>query len=384
MSNIASEKWRQTVNAWRVFFPLASIYAMVALPLSVYTMTTGHSVLPGVSTPLGHAHELLFGYTLAVATGYLLNRVPLWWVVGLLALWIIARVGFLFAPGSILADASNMLFAFCFILSSASRFLPTAKKWRNKVFGLNLIVIGIAAILTHAMIAKAPLGLVYIATYEAVLMFSLLMLMMGGRFIAPAAAGHIEKQGGTLDARVQPRLEGALIILLLAAALTYFIPGASSVSGILLFACGCVALVRLARWRLWECRDRIDLIALGLGYLWLAGGLMLTGASLTLNGEIRLALHAITVGAIGTLTLTVMSRVWMQRSGADASKCTALFYILPLIATAAMLRLGSGLVNPSVAGDMQLIAAGAWVAAFLALLLGVFLKYPGKRVRPGH
>lgn len=373
--------WRQKLDAWRVFFPLAAVYAMVVLPASVYTLTTGQGALPGINTPLGHAHELLFGYTLAVATGYLLNRVPLWWLVGLLTLWVAARVGFLFAPRSLFADLANIFFAIGFAAATASRFLPTARKWRNKVFGFTLIVLGIVTILAHAMIAEAPFRLVYLATYEAVLMFALLMLLMGGRFIAPAAAGHIEKQGGTLEARVQPRLEGALIILLISAAVTFVLPGFNPVSGILLFACGSVAIVRLVRWRLWECRDRMDLVALGVGYLWLALGLILTGASLALTGQIRVALHAITVGAIGTLTLTVMSRVWMQRSGADPATCTALWFVLPLIAIAAALRLASGLVESSAAAYMQLTGALAWSAAFLAVLLGVFVKYPGKRVR---
>ncbi len=368
------------VDASGVFFPLASTYAMVALPASVHALTTGRSMLPGFATPLCHAHELLFGYTLAVATGFLLNRVPAWWVAGLLIAWLGGRVAFLAAPYSALADVTNIAFAVGFAAAGASRFFPAAKKWRNQVFGLNIIVLGSAAVVAQVMVSDASISLIYLATYEAVLMFALLMLLMGGRFIAPAAAGHIEKRGGILDARVQPRLEGALIVLLIGAAVAFLFPGADYLSGPLLFACGVVASVRLLRWRLWECRDRPDLIALGVGYLWLAIGLMLVGASLAVTGSIKVALHAITIGAIGTLTLAVMSRTWMQRSGVDPSQSKVFILMPALIAGAAILRLGSGIAGTDSAPAMQMLAAAAWAAAFVIIIAGVFLKYPGKKL----
>lgn len=61
------------IHAYRVFFPAASAYAAVAVPLSVLAMTGD-----GISTGLvgsGHAHEMLFGFALALIAGYTLGPI---------------------------------------------------------------------------------------------------------------------------------------------------------------------------------------------------------------------------------------------------------------------------------------------------------------------
>ncbi|MDZ7683945.1 MAG: NnrS family protein [Gammaproteobacteria bacterium] len=222
-------------DAWPIFFPIAAVYGMVVIPISVYSMTMGRVLVPGLATPGGHAHELLFGYVLAVVAGFLLNRVPRWWLVGLVATWCLARVGSLAAPSALITDIFNVLFIVGFVWAGASRFLPTARKWRNKVFGLNLALLGLAGITGHLMFSRPVTQL---AVVEAVLMISLLMMMMGGRMLAPAVAGHIERQGGVLEARVQPGVEGAIIGLLLAAAVCWVLPVDQAIAGALLVGAG--------------------------------------------------------------------------------------------------------------------------------------------------
>ncbi|MEX0942036.1 MAG: NnrS family protein [Pseudomonadales bacterium] len=366
-------------DAYRWFFPAATLYGMVVLPISVYSLTTGVTILAGIATPLGHAHELLFGYALGVATGFLLNRVPRWWIFSLFFIWCGARIGYLLAPGSLFADLANLLFALGFAVSGSSRFLPRAKKWRNKAFGLNLIILGVAAASAHGVIERAPVYVIYLATYEAVLMIALLMLLMGGRLLAPAIAGHIESEGGSLEARVQPRLEGAIIILMLLGGGAYLLPVPSMVPGVLIAMAGLTAILRLARWRLWACLDRLDLLGLAVGYAWVSGGLLYTGARLMLGLGLTAALHAITVGAIGTLTLCVMSRTWMQRSGVHPNEFVGLKHVVGLVSLSAVLRLVSGTLLDDWAGLAQLLAAIAWSTAFAMVLVLVMIKYPGRK-----
>lgn len=366
-------------NAYLVFFPVVSIYGMLFLPVSVYALTIGHALLPGMQSPLDHAHELLFGYAMGIAAGYLLNNVPEWWVVSLIICWFAARLSFLLIPASSVAGVVNILFALGFMVTGASRFLPSAKKWRNRAFGVVVVVLALTCIATHFMLAGAPMRIVYMATHEAVLMIALLMLLMAGRMIAPAAAGHIEKQGGSLEARVQPRLEAAIIVLMFLSAIGLLVsPRLGAVAGL---SCGVVATVRLIRWRLWACRDRIDLLSLGTGYAWVAVGLIVSGISLLCNFKITVALHAITVGGIGTLTLTVMARTWMQRSGIQPARSRIMAMMTLLIAIAACLRLASGFVPPGSAVPLMFTAAFCWSSAFFLITTGVFLRYPGHAVR---
>lgn len=364
--------WQRLVgskrDAWPIFFPLAAVYGMAVVPISVYSMTTGRVIVPGLATPGGHAHELLFGYVLAVVAGFLLNRVPRGWLVGLLGTWSLARVGSLAAPTALITDVFNILFIIGFVWASTSRFLPTARKWRNKIFGLNLVLLGLAGITGHLMFSRPVTQL---AVIEAVLMISLLMMMMGGRMLAPAIAGHIERRGGSLEARVQPAVEGTIIVLLLAAAICWVLPVDKAIAGVLLVAAGIAAFVRLARWKLWYCTDRWDLLALAIGYAWNASGLILMGSLAITGGRVVTVLHAVTVGAIGTLTLTVMARVWMQRSRREPMDFWALPYAVALIALAAIMRLVPDVPGMTWQTQLQWSAA-AWSTAFAIVLLGAF------------
>src|SRR5690625_148185 len=54
-------------NAW--FFPAAALYAAVLLPLSVLSMLGLMPALPGLVSPVGLAHEMLFVFYLEVDVG---------------------------------------------------------------------------------------------------------------------------------------------------------------------------------------------------------------------------------------------------------------------------------------------------------------------------
>lgn len=231
------------VDAYRLFFPVVAVYGMLVVPLSTLSLKMGIQVLPGVATPLGHAHEMLFGYVLGVATGYLLNRVPLWWVIGLATLWLLARAFYLMWPEALVTNIVNIGFAFVFSASTASRFIPRAKKWRNTAFGGVLLSLGIALAAAQLAAGRLTLPVTYFAIYVGVLMVALLMLLLGGRFIAPAVAGHIERQGGELDARVQPVAEGGIIISLVSASVAFLLFESKVIAGALLALCGGISLV---------------------------------------------------------------------------------------------------------------------------------------------
>jgi uncharacterized protein involved in response to NO len=200
---------------------------------------------------------------------------------------------------------------------------------------------------------------------------ALLMLFMGGRLIAPTVAGQLHRQGGKLDARVQPSIEGGLIVAMtIAAAASVF---ASSPLLVMLAAAatavsGALSAVRLVRWRLWALRSRPDLLCLAAGYGWLALGLLLYGAALAAGRYQAAALHIITVGALGTLTLNVMAMTWTLKARQDPSRDRVRVGATVLVGVAAMARVLAGLE----VFDNQmllLIASTAWSSAFALLLI---------------
>jgi uncharacterized protein involved in response to NO len=345
------------------FFPAAALYGAVAAALWVWGIAGSGGTLPGLATPAGHAHEMLFGYALAVVAGFLLGPRPLPVTVSLLTAWGLARLSFLLWPGSWAATVAAAVFAGGFALGVIPRFARSARKWRNR--SVVVIVAGLAVVSVAAarFAAAPPLRSLMLA---ALVLLCALMFFMGGRVIAPAVAGHVVRAGGRLEARVQPLLEGGGLLCFAAAlaALAFSREGAR-VSGALLISAGLLTALRLARWRLWLCLGRPDLLILGLGYGWLAAGLAVVGVSaLTAAPELTRNLHMLTIGALGTLTVAVMARTRLLQRYRDANASAAAHMAALLMSGAALARVAGGWDTGSI---WMLVSATLWCTACLVL-----------------
>ncbi|WP_313088695.1 NnrS family protein [Pseudomonas sp.] len=352
-------------NAW--FFPAAALYAALILPLSVLTLLGLIPALPGLAAPFGHAHEMLFGFALAVIAGYLLGPQPRRLTLGLLGCWALARASFLFWPGSWLALASAAAFATGLAWVVLPRFVGAAKKWRNQAVAPLVAGLSLVSVIAGSGVGRR-VDRLFLA--EALLLLATLMFFMGGRIIAPALAGYAQSRGWRLDARVQPAVEGAVLILLGLALLLNLLPWplTRQLTGAVLVAAAVLTTIRLLRWQPWRCA-RPDLLALLLGYAWLAVGLLLIGlGSLLPRLPQSATLHALTIGALGSLTFAVMARTRLVYRFRDAAAQPWIQAVAPLISLAALAR-----VLPALPGDPRpawlLVAAGCWSLAFLALAL---------------
>ena len=121
MSVTGTMESRRPVAGNAVFFPLATAYAVLVLPASVFAMLGLTDAFPALASPIGHAHELLFGFSLAVVAGNQLGPMPMSRLALLAGLWVIARATFLAAPHSAAAGAANIAFAALLALQLAPR-----------------------------------------------------------------------------------------------------------------------------------------------------------------------------------------------------------------------------------------------------------------------
>ena len=119
-------------------------------------------------------------------------------------------------------------------------------------------------------------------------------------------------------------------------------------------------------------------MVLHLGYLWLVLGAGLLGLSL-LSAAVSssAAIHALTVGAIGTMILAVMTRATRGHTGRElrADPATSALYVLLMLAT--LLRIGAAFAT-TWATEWLEAAAGCWIAAFLGFVVtyGFMLLLP--------
>lgn len=331
-----------------------------------------------LSIPSVHAYEMLFGYALALIAGYLLGPMPARQLFPLLGFWLMARICTLISlpeDWAWLSIASNAGFA----LLLARQLLPrlwVAKKWRNRLLAPLIGLICVAAIMAGWMGQLSATEWNRYLLEASVQLFALLMLFMGGRMLAPAVAGEFYRQGKELEARVQPNIEGGLIILILAAVLLS--PVIPLLVGILLVVAGVLTGIRLLRWQLWHCTARPDLICLAVGYAWLALGLILLGWA-KLNGEAAYfsnVVHAITIGALGTLSTNVVVRVTLLHAKQYPSRIRLILVMTMLMSLAAIGRISADFFGYR--DSWLILAAGAWSASFL-LVLYVLLSCIGAR-----
>ena len=134
-------------------------------------------------------------------------------------------------------------------------------------------------------------------------------------------------------------------------------------------AAGIALAVRLSRWcGLATLREPLVFV-LHAGYGWLALGLLLLG----FNGLYPVlpqttALHALTAGAIGTMTLAVMTRATLGHSGRVLTAGPGTVAVYALVTLAAVIRLAAPLAGAH-ALYCTWVAGAAWTAAFAAFVL---------------
>jgi uncharacterized protein involved in response to NO len=122
---------------------------------------------------------------------------------------------------------------------------------------------------------------------------------------------------------------------------------------------------RLLRWRGAATLAEPLLFMLHVGYAWLALGALLLGLAM-LRGDLpqSAAIHALTAGAIGAMTLAVMTRVSRGHTGGALTADRATLAIYILVNIAAVVRVAVAIAD---AWTMPLLVVSGtlWIGAFL-------------------
>src|SRR5918996_1228711 len=328
-----------STHVW--FFPAAAALALVAVPLGT-AAHVGVLALPFAAEAAWHAHEMLFGYALAVVAGFLLARLGRGWLLLLFAAWLLGRAATFMSDGSVAGGIAALLFPALLAWRVAPMFLRSVKKTTNRIF---------APVLAGFLLAEAvyQAGRIEVLGYGralglrlAVDLVTLLLALMGGRIIAAATAGALYRRGDMLGAGVQPRLERALLAALAGLLFLDLIPGAGLLAGLASGLAGALAWWRLAGWRTWSIRNDPELLGLHAGYAWLAIGLVAKGAALAFGTPpIADIQHAPTIGALGTLTMVMMLRATAQRRAPPAVVPRAIGLLSGTVTLATLARLAA-------------------------------------------
>jgi len=373
---------------FRPFFLAASLWAALAIPLWLIVYA-GNGAMPSAMPALiWHVHEMVFGYAAAAVAGFLLTAIPNWTgrlplqgspLALLVALWLIGRLGVFFsaAVGAPIAALADLAFPAAF-LAVVAREILAGKNWRNLpvLVALSLLLIG------NALVHIEVLGIADTATLGnriGLVTLFLLISLVGGRIIPSFTRNWLVKNRPEI---APPAPEGAfdfivLAITALALAIWAVLPDAAITAWAALIA-GAAAGVRLWRWRGYATAREPLLLVLHVGYFWIVLGLLLLGID-GLFGFLpsSAALHALTAGGVGTMTLAVMTRATLGHTGRPLAAGPGTNTIYLLITLAALLRVLAPLAGEAMMTVLDL-AGAAWSLAFglFAVLYGSALARP--------
>jgi uncharacterized protein involved in response to NO len=359
---------------FRPFFLLAAFWACLVVPASIGFFAGAIQPPTAFPASVWHAHELAFGYGGAVVAGFLLTAIPNWTgrmplqggPLSMLALlWICGRLAVLFsAMGGVgVAAALDLSFPAVFLIV-IGREIVAGRNWRNLPMVAALMSLLIGNALTHIdALGIAPTVDIGIRIGVATLL--MLVGLIGGRIVPSFTRNWLVKQdSGTVVPASFDRVDRITLGVTVSALVFWVLFPQAIATAWLELAAGLALGARLARW----CGERTlrePLVwILHLGYGWLSLGLLLLG----FNGLASVlpqttALHALTVGAIGTMTLAVMTRASLGHTGRPLVAGVGTTAIYVLITLAAILRLLAPLFGAHYMVSVSL-AGAAWSAAF--------------------
>jgi uncharacterized protein involved in response to NO len=357
--------------AFRPFYLGAALLSSLIVPLWVAIFFGAIDWQPAPAPLLWHAHEMLFGFAIAVIVGFLMTAGKTWTGLAtprgpalgfLFLLWLSARVASLVAPYAVFAVLDLALLPIVGLIFL--RLLIRSRNWRNVPLALILLLLTLVNLTFH-LSANGVIDLDPMRSLYAALGFVVIIeCVMAGRvvpFFTTSALPNVKIVAlPWLD-----QMALAATVVGLALWVTDWQPGLTSVALALAFA---LNLVRQWRWHPLATLGRPILWILHAAHLWLILGLGLLALAQIGLVTTSLGVHALSVGATGGLILGMMTRTARGHTGRPLTADAPEMAIYALIMLAALLRVLPPLLAPSFYISGLVASAAAWSAAFLIYL----------------
>ena len=374
---------------FRPFFLFASVYSILTIVLWAGVYGGYVNVVLWEDMALWHGFEMVYGYTLAIVAGFLLTAVPNWtkgkylahWgLVGLCGIGLLGRMAMWCPLPAWLGISINALFPLAMAGAIIGPLL-LQKSWRNLPF------VGILAILT-LLSTTVQLEGWYGATWldartalnAAVVCILLMITIIGGRIIPLFTANAYKVKGKEYEKFLTPLVNRSLNLLMAAWGGCGLLLGfnAPLAGGVALVAGGLHAY-RFFGWQNHITHWQWPLVwILHIGYFWLVLGMIwYGGAVFAPELPSYLALHILTLGCIGTLTVGMMTRVSLGHTGRELRAPTLIVFGYFVLQAAIVVRCALPVVYGEHYMSFVIASSVLWAlvhALFLITFYKIFLK----------
>ncbi|WP_196140913.1 NnrS family protein [Aliikangiella sp. G2MR2-5] len=367
--------------AFRPFFWLGPLFGVLSICLWGLVFSGHIEFSPFGGSYFWHVHEMLFGFTVAIIVGFLLTAVQNWTGVSsikgmplalLVLLWGSARL--LMAFPHLTSDLVVRIVDLLFLPLAAFAFsipIVKARMWRNLFLVPVLLFMGALNILMHfSIIGSFSVSFIEIS-HMMVVLVSLVICIIGGRVFPMFTAN------GTRTPRVLalPWLEKTAIISILLSILVTVLVTIPSVelpktfAALIYLIAGVANFARAWRWQIWVTFSTPLVWSLHLSYWAVCLGFIMLGlAQFDVLTNASLAYHAITVGGISWMVLSMISRVSLGHTGRPIQVGRIMLAAFLLMGLAFLTRVIAPLLFDAYS-SLVLISSMLWGGAFVTFLI---------------
>jgi uncharacterized protein involved in response to NO len=360
-------------RGFRPFFFFGALFAVL-----VITIWGGFYAGWGATPPIfmmnpisWHAHEMIYGFSMAIVAGFLLTAVANWTggaparqihLAGLCFLWILGRIAMGINMG--LPEWALIALTTMFVPALAiSLAIPLLRSWnkRNFIFLTLLTLLFVCDV--WFMVAGSM-----VALHVALMVILMMVSLIGGRIIPAFTVAALRRRGMAAFQTDQFKTDMAALFSLIAVTIC-LVYKETAVLGVVAGISCIIHGWRMRHYHVMRALADPMIWILHAGYAWLVVGLGL----LSLSGfgvfEIKAVIHALTAGCIGSMVLGMMCRVTLGHTGRElmaGSMTTLSFYGIQI---AAVMRVFGPMLAPDNTTNWIVYSALLWGLCFAAYLI---------------
>ncbi len=370
------------VLGFRPFFMAAGIFSVIIMALWMANYSFGLAVpLEGLANFHWHAHEMIYGFTMAIISGFLLTAIKNWTGVQtiqhrplmlLFSLWLGARLALLFGTQFIaiaaILDIAFNLFLFFAMLHPILR----VKQWKQIGIISKILLLGLFNTFFYLGLLGFLESGVYWGIYGGLFLIIAVVMNMGRRvmpFFIERGVGY------PCQLKNSPFLDiSSLVLFLLLSIVEVFIQNVhlSSYIAAPLFI---ISSIRLYNWHtkgIWKSSLLWGLygsfIFISIAFLLFA---ILPYSTLISRS---IVLHTLTLGGISLITISMMSRVTLGHTGRSVQQPSPLINVIQWVLLFAVItRVVLPVVAPGMHSSWIIISQLLWITGFSVF---VWVNFP--------
>ncbi|MCK4675570.1 MAG: NnrS family protein [Gammaproteobacteria bacterium] len=323
---------------FRPFFLAAGIFSIISMAIWMASyIFSVEFAFSGIAPSLWHAHEMIFGYVLAVVAGFLLTAIKNWTGVEVLrgkmlaflfSLWLVPRLLPLIEPLTGLMLPLEYIavidVSFLFMLSIVClRPVLMVKQYKQLGIVSKLLLLMLCNVTFYLGLTGVVENGVQWGLYSALYMIIALIFVMMRRVMPMFIQNGID---GEVELKNRAWVDHSSLVLLVSLWISDVFTEYDSLTAVFAVLLALLHSLRLSDWYTSKIWSKSLVWVLVVAYACFILGFALKALSITSGISPFLSVHAYTAGGIGLLTIGMMSRVALGHTGRSVFEPPAIVF----------------------------------------------------------